>query len=265
MKILVIGKNSTLAKVYKQKTKLKKIKYISHKELNRVNFKNYSHVINFAINPKFKFEKYNSSLDIDDKITNEINTDTNYVMISTRFVYYHNKDIPFSETHKCKPMNFYGINKLKIENKLKKKIKNNLLILRLGTLLNFDLSKKHLFTSFLLNKLKKEKIVVIDLRKKIFKDFFTDDFFVKNLDILISKKIIGTYNLSSGIPLNPKNVASEIIKGYGKGKIIFKFKNKADKSYLLNNEKLFSITKLKIDKQKLLNYSYRLGKKLKYA
>lgn len=265
MKTLVIGKNSTLAKVYKKKTKIKTIKYISHKELNTVNFKNYSCVINFAINPKLKFEKYSSSLDIDNKITDKININTNYVMISTRFVYYHNKQMPFNEKHTCKPMNFYGKNKLKIENKLKKKITNNLLILRLGTLLNFDLSKKHLFTSFLLSNLKRKKIVVIDLRKKIFKDFFTDDFFVKNLDFLIRKKKTGVFNLSSGVPLNPEIIASEIIKGYGKGVIVFKYKNKADKSYLLDNKKLFNITKLKEKREKLLNYSYNLGKKLKYA
>ncbi len=57
---------------------------------------------------------------------------------------------------KCLPMNFYGKNKLTIEKNLKKK-KSNLLILRLGTLLNFDLSKKHLFTSYLLNNLKEKK------------------------------------------------------------------------------------------------------------
>jgi dTDP-4-dehydrorhamnose reductase len=265
VKILVIGKNSTLAKVYKTKTKIKKTKYISHKELNKVNFKNYSCVINFAINPKLKFEKYDTSLDIDSKITDKININTNYVMISTRFVYQHNMKMPFSEKHKCKPMNFYGKNKLKIEKKLKKKITKNLLVLRLGTLLNFDLSKKHLFTSFLLNNLKKKKTVVIDLRKKIFKDFFTDDFFVKNLDFLIRKKKTGIFNLSSGIPLNPEIIASEIIKGYGKGEIVFKYKNKADKSYLLDNKKLFNVTKLKEKKKKLLNYSQNLGKKLKYA
>ncbi len=103
------------------------------------------------------------------------------------------------------------------------------------------------------------------MKKNIFKDFFTDDYFVKNLDFLIEKKIKGTYNLSSGIPINPKLVASKIMKGYGEGKLIFNYKNKMDKSFLLQNNKLTKITKFKLDKKKILTYSYNLGKKLRNA
>ncbi len=264
MKLLVIGKNSTLGKIYKKKTKIKKIKFISHKDLNKISLKSFDHIVNFAINPKFKYQKYERSLDIDNRIIEKISNNAYFVMISSRFVYFHDNNFPFDEKKKCLPMNFYGKNKLTIEKNLKKK-KRNLLILRLGTLLNFDLSKKHLFTSYLLNNLKEKKKVIIDLKKDVFKDFFTDDYFVKNLDFLIKKKIKGTYNLSSGIPINPKLIASKIMKGYGEGKLIFNYKNKLDKSFLLKNNKLTKITKFKLDKKKILTYSYNLGKKLRNA
>ena len=55
MKLLVIGKNSTLGKIYKKKTKIKRIKFISHKDLNKISLKSFDHIVNFAINPKFNF------------------------------------------------------------------------------------------------------------------------------------------------------------------------------------------------------------------
>tara|TARA_Y100001980_G_C14419074_1_gene210580 strand:+ start:149 stop:316 length:168 start_codon:yes stop_codon:yes gene_type:complete len=55
------------------------------------------------------------------------------------------------------------------------------------------------------------------------------------------------------------------MKGYREGKLIFNHKNKLDKSFLLKNNKLTKITKFKLDKKKILTYSYNLGKKLRNA
>ena len=53
-----------------------------------------------------------------------------------------------------------------------------------------------------------------------------------------------------------------IIKGYGKGKIIFKKKLKQNHSFLLNNTKLRKKIRFKISKKDILNYSVKLGKQL---
>ena len=43
------------------------------------------------------------------------------------------------------------------------------------------------------------------------KDFITDNFFVKNIDSMINKKLFGIYNLSSGVPIYPEEIAKNII------------------------------------------------------
>ena len=98
----------------------------------------------------------------------------------------------------------------------------------------------------------------------IYKDFITDDHFVKNLDFLIKKRITGVYNLSSGIPIYSEEVASKVIKGYGKGEIIFKNLNRKAYSFLMSNNKLKRKTKIVSKKQNILDYCRQMGKKLKY-
>jgi len=250
-----------------KKSKIKNFDIFSHKEIKKINYSNYSHLVNFSFNPKLSKKSYKKGIDIDKKLSLKAKKNNLlYIFFSTRFVYSKFNSIPAKETtRKLKPENNYGKNKLKIENHLQKTLGDNILILRLGTFLFYNLnSNGKLFSEKILYNLYKKNIIFFDLKKNIYKDFITDDHFVKNLDFLIKKRITGVYNLSSGIPIYSEEVASKVIKGYGKGEIIFKNLNRKAYSFLMSNNKLKRKTKIVSKKQNILDYCRQMGKKLKY-
>ena len=248
--ILIIGKNSFLTKCFKNHSKIKKIKIISYKNIKKVNFNKFSHILNFSIDPKNFTHKYNLTNKIDKKICKLIrNKNCTYVFPSSRLVYLKDKK------------NFYGINKRKIENDIKK-YKKKYLILRISTILMYDTSNRNLFISKVLRSLKKNSIIELDIPRNTYKDFLTSKIFVKILENLIKKDLIGTFNISSNIPITVLDILRSIIRGYGKGKIIIKKKLKKNHSFLLNNTKLKKKIRFKISKKDILNYSVKLGKQL---
>ena len=137
--------------------------------------------------------------------------------------------------------------------------------LRIDTIIAYDYSNKPLFSSRILKNLKKLNSIKIDLDISTYKDFITIDMFSEILDKLIIKKMTGIFNLSSGIPIKVHEVADSILKGYGKGKIIYKKKLKKNESFLLDNSKLKKKIKFNISKKHILNYCKNLGKKLTNA
>jgi len=253
IKILIIGKNSFLAKnYYKYSVLKKKITLIRNTEINEIDYKKYSHLINFSYDKRIKYQNYNETNLIDEKICNLINNKKLiYIYPSSRAVFKINKE-----------RKFYGKNKKIIENKIKISRNKKYLILRISNVLGFYLKGSNLFISKLLNSLKKFNIIKLDLNKKVYKDFITIYYFSKCLDALILKNATGEYNLSSGIKINVYELCKSIIKGFGKGKIIYLSKLYTD-SFVLNNSKLKKNTRLSLSKKEILEYGYLLGKELK--
>ena len=221
MKILVIGTTSILLNFFKENTSIKGIDFFSRKSINKIDFKMYTHLINFCVDPSIKKKKYSEINDIDKKLlklTKEFKII--YIFFSTRVIYSVKKK-KFKESDiKKKPIHKYGKNKKIIENNIVLFKKKSHLILRLGTFLYFSLLKRDLFINKMLNNLKYKGYIKLDTNKTTIKDFITVDYFVKSLDILIKSGNIGTYNLSSGIGIRIIDIANNIIKGYGKGKVI---------------------------------------------
>ena len=185
-KILIISKNSTLSKIFRKKSNLKNYDVFSHNELNQINFSKYSYLINFSFNPKLAQLKYNKKYDIDNFLSEQAKRNKIfYIFFSTRYVYSNKNILPYKETtHKLYPSNNYGKNKLKIEKYLKKRLKNKLLIVRLSTILYFELiSKKKLFMNMVLNNLYKNNQIYFDISNNYYKDFITDNFFVKKAGV----------------------------------------------------------------------------------
>ena len=58
IKVLVVGKRSFLSNSYKKNTKIKNVKFISLCEIKKVNFDEYSHIINFSIDPNNYIKQY---------------------------------------------------------------------------------------------------------------------------------------------------------------------------------------------------------------
>ena len=124
-KILLIGKNSRLCKLYIKKSKLKNFDTYTHNQINFIKYKKYSHLINFSFNPKLFKNKYNKKFDIDIHLSKKAKEhNLYYIFFSTRYVYSQFNKFPAKELiKKLKPKNIYGKNKLIIENQLKKKLK----------------------------------------------------------------------------------------------------------------------------------------------
>jgi dTDP-4-dehydrorhamnose reductase len=250
IKILVIGKKSLLSNCFKSKTTIKDVTYQSYKNINKIRFNKYTHIINFSIDPKIYKNDYNFTNKIDLKICKKIKKlNCIYIFPSTRLVYSKSKS------------NLYGINKKKIEKDILK-IKKKSLILRISNILTYDVSLRNLFISNLLRSLKKDSFVKLDISKSTYKDFIISDLFVKILDELIKKNIVGKFNLSSNIPIRVSEIVNQIIKGYGVGTIIMSEKMKKNNSFILKNNKLKKIVRFKTSKKKILQYCFKLGKKL---
>ena len=128
--------------------------------------------------------------------------------------------------------------------------------------MTYDVSLRNLFISNLLRSLKKDSFVKLDISKSTYKDFIISDLFVKILDELIKKNIVGKFNLSSNIPIKVSEIVNQIIKGYGVGTIIMSEKIKKNNSFILKNNKLKKIVRFKTSKKEILQYCFKLGKKL---
>ena len=248
--VLVIGKNSLLANCFKKYSRISKVKYIHYKKIKQIKFDKFSHIINFSIEPDNFKKNYLHTNKIDKKICKLIqNSNCIYVFPSSRLVYNKSKE------------NYYGRNKKETEKDIKK-IKKKFLILRISTLLTFDVSNRNLFISKALKSLKKNNQIEIDISKSTYKDFITSKILIYVLDNLLINEVIGTYNLSSNIPIKVIDIFKSLIKGFGKGKIIFKKKLKKNHSFVLNNTKLKEKVRFKLLKKDILDYCIELGKKL---
>ncbi len=248
--VLVIGKNSLLAKCFKKYTKISNVKYINYNDYSKININKFTHIINFSIDKKNFTHDYSLTNKIDRKICKKIkNKNSIYIFPSSRLVYDKSKK------------NIYGRNKKKTENDIKS-LKEKYLILRITTLLTYDTSNRNLFISRILRSLRKNNTIQLDISKKTYKDFITSEDLIYIIDNLINHKITGIYNISSNIKIKVIDILKNIINGYGSGKVIYLKKNKKRNSFLVNNDKLKNIIKFKTTKKKLLNYCVKLGIKL---
>jgi dTDP-4-dehydrorhamnose reductase len=265
MKLLIIGKNSLLCRLFLENTSIKDYQVYSRNKIKNINFDNFTHVINFSFNPKLKTNKYNQKLDLDLKLSRIISKhNIIYIFISTRFVYsgVNNK---FTETlRNLKPKCIYGKNKLIIENKIRKIIPKKYLILRMSTILYFNLNyKRKLFSYTILKRLKRNKKIYFDFKKDTFKDFILPTYFAKCLDKLILNNVTGTYNLCSGIKIKVINIAKKIIEGFKEGKIIFDNKNNIDQNFSMSNKKILKKTGILLSLKEIFDYCIYMGLKTK--
>lgn len=261
--ILIIGSNSVLAQNYVKLSKIKGITVRDRSTLDNLNFEKFTHIINFSLDPDTKNKKVKFKSQLDLIISKKIK-DKNiiYIIPSTRQVYSSIKKSEFSERQKLNKIdNIYGKNKREIEMKVRNILKNKVLIIRISTLLFFDLSTRNLFISRVLRSLKKNKKIYFDIGPDTAKDFITISKFSYALDKLIIKRKTGIFNLSSGLSIKIKLILQKILEGYGNG--VIKYKNyKNGKSYYLNNKKLSKNIKFSVNKKHILDYCKILGKNL---
>jgi len=261
-KLLLIGKNSFISiilyKYLKKKIKLEKISFESFKNYDENSLKKFTHICNCAIKKQYQNNKYSLKNDIDLEIVNRIkNTKIKYIFLSSRKVYLAKNNI--KENSKLKPNCNYSKNKIITENKIRKKLPKNHLILRISNIIgrNHDVSSyRKVSNTFIENfyKLKKRKKIFYE---NFYKDFLSEKQFSSIFYEILKKDLRGIYNISLG----EKVFISEILFALNKNKINNKFyelDHISNDNFVLNNQKLKNKINIKISKKDLLKYCYRM-------
>lgn len=266
-RLLIIGKNSFLGKnlytALKNKINIHILSFENFKKLNKKELNKYSHICNFAINPKYVKFKYNKKNDIDLQILKKIkNFSIILIFISTRKIYQNKYNI--KETGNKKPKCNYSKNKFITENKIIKLLPKNFTILRVSNVLGLKKSyfrKTHI--SFLDN-----YITYLSSKKKIYyindyKDFITIRQFIKLFYLIFIRNIKGIYNVSIGKKIYISTILKWLnFKNINSNKFLVKKNQTLKDSFTLNNSKLLNILKIKLKKSEVKNFCKFIGKKI---
>ena len=182
-------------------------------------------------------------------------------MLSTRQVYYPKLFV--TEKSKIKPISNYAKNCLISEKNCNRKLKKNLLVLRLSNIIGLERGKKkrHSIMSLIINGLKKKKII-FDNNYNLYKDFLPIKIFCLYIEKILSKNITGIINVGSGIPILVSDFLDKIIANKKVNLLIKTKKNFIDENFCFNVKKLYRITNIKISKKKLNLHFIYLSKKL---
>ncbi len=267
-KILIIGKKSFIgSNLYlslKKKFTVRLISFSNLKKKKENFFKNFTHIINCSINPKYVKLKYNKKFDNDYIIAKKIkNFKIRYIFFSSRKVYYPKYNI--KETSVPKPNCNYSKNKIRTEKNLNLILKHKVLIFRISNIIGLPIknnSRKVHWTFidqfFYLAK----KGTIID-NGNSFKDFISINKFSEIIYFAIKKDIFGIYNISIGKKIYLNKII-EWLNYYNKNKckIVKLKKNLSNKdNFTLNNEKLMKIISFKYsinDLEKYCKYISRI-------
>lgn len=272
-KLLLIGKNSFIAKNFLSNnlnSKFLDITSISHDCLPKT-FANYDYVLNLAFNPFLYDQVYKEEYDHDLKIL-RINHDdkiakkearTKFIFLSSRSVYGStNKLIAFNE--KSSPIGYisnYGYNKITIEKNVKEYLDcSNFLILRSSNILGSQYGGRN-FMGIASESLVKNKKIILNVSKKVVRDFIPIDIHSKILTALIINNKQEVFNIGSGIGIEIGDICNSLIKGFGEGTI--EDSNKIKDQYILDSTKALNYLDDKITKENILIYTYEIGKLLK--
>ncbi len=262
-KILIIGERGFIGKyLYKYLKKFFYLKKISFKDLKKFKNKlnNFDFIINSSINKNYILKKYDERFDNDYRISKLIdNQKTIYCFISTRKVYPSKANL--KERSKLSPKSHYSKNKLITEKKISKKLRTNLLVLRVSNIIGDTKTSKRIHRTFIdIFHRNIQKGIVLD-NGKIFKDFLSIDKFCQILKEIINKKLIGTYNVSIGQKVYLNDLISWLIKFNNKKLKIKKDVNLNKESFYLNNRKLMSKIKIKNSIKELKVFCHKYSKR----
>ena len=189
-------------------------------------------------------------LQIAKKLQNSV---SKFIFLSSRHVYLPKDNI--KENSKVKPISQYGKNKKKTEDLLFKKLKNNLLILRIANIIGDRKIKnsRRVHKTFIDIFFDNLKLGYVINNGKIYKDFLT----IRQLAIIVLNLINvdakGIFNVSAGKKIFLAKLINWLLN-YNNAKIKIKNitkieRNKIEnKSFYLNNSKL----------RKKINFNFRL-------
>lgn len=250
--ILIVGKNSFIGSNLFNSLKfyflVKIVKFDDILDKKENYFKKFNYIINCTSSNRFNKNLYNEKYDHDFLIAQKIkNLKILQIFLSSRKVYRIKNNI--KETQKTHPVCNYSKNKIRTENKLKKLLKEKVLILRISNLVgikNFNNKKRKIHKTFGDIFLENIKKGIIIKNNKNYKDFLSIYKFCEIVEKLIKVRAFGTYNISLG----KKVYLDKLVKWLNEfndhqNKLKEMPNNYKKQSFYLNNDKLMKKINIK--------------------
>jgi len=231
-KVLVVGENSFIAKHLKYDK-------ISYTDFKNFDLTRYDVVVNCALNPSYKSQKYDESIDVDlDVGIRACSKSLHYIMLSSSKVYGNNHKLKtYTEDDPIDPYDFHSENKALTEQKLLTSFPNQTTILRGSNIFGYEPGRDS-FTGYCIKQLIEKNIIELTIDKNTTRDFLPVATASDIINLVVRYQPTGVYNLSSGVGITVDDFIKILISGYNNNtKIIYK-DSKPDRQFILNNEKL---------------------------
>jgi nucleoside-diphosphate-sugar epimerase len=266
--ILIIGKNSFLASGIYERCSLNKnlnITLVSHSNLPSC-YKNFDWVVNCAFNSSLYSQPIKDKNNFDLKVIKEIKNNKNikYVLLSSRAVYgSHETLLMHDESFEAEEslITQYGLNKLACEKMALSELgSSRVLICRCSNIFGFERGNN--FLGIAQKSLLEKNEIILDISKKVIKDFLPLNYYSEIMESLITNGIVGTYNIGSGIKISLEEICGSLINGYGSGSIN-DCDNLFNNQFVLDTSNLSKVINFSITKEIILSYAYSVGKHLK--
>jgi len=259
-KTLIVGHNSFIAKHIGNIFDYDKISY---SDLSNYDLKQYGVVINCALNPLFKTQKYEDKIDVDFQVgVKACEAGCHYVTFSTSKVYPKTSTISvYDEYTMVEPFDYYGENKLKTEGKLISNYGDKTTILRGSNIFGFEYGRNS-FLGYCMSQLVNEGKITLTLADTVTRDFLPVESLSYIIDRVIQVRPLGIYNLSANYGLSVRTIVTNLIKGYDYGGVITKKSYEIDRQFIMNNSKLKNTLGIEIGPFDYYEIFNNLGKRL---
>lgn len=241
-KILVIGKNSFLAKAFISHNNRKfDCTSISHDEdLRALDLEDFSSVLNMAYDPDYFKMPYTAERDFDLQVAQSVaGRGPHFFMLSTRKIYGARAPFPADENAPVAPTDQYGTNKAVTENAVRALLGSKCTILRIANVFGFELGR-HTFFGIALSTLKRENRILLDVSPFTPRDFLSVDSFAEMLGKTVAESPAGIFNMGSGRAYPIGQISLWILEGFGSGELVINSPAERD-SFLLDSTKLYEV------------------------
>ena len=238
--LLVVGKNSFIAHHLLKQLPPEGVRAVSHDELDRPDLlEGIGKVINAARHPGSSQSDYDmEALDPDVRLARRIgDRDIEMIMLSSRKVYAPS-DQPLKETSATGPIDTYGANKLRAEERLRDLLEERLTILRLANIFGDErVPGRRSFLAMLLNRLSEQNQIRYDMSPFVERDFLPVETLAGLLSSITREPPGGVMNVGSGVALPTGKLALWIMEGFGGGELLISSHEEKDR-FVLDVEKL---------------------------
>lgn len=264
--VLLLGWRSYIARAIQATDTRSRVRAVPHDALDRADLLDgIEAVIACARHPAIMRDDYDLDRDDPDiRLARRIgDRPLRYLMLSTRKVYAP-AGRPLDESAPIGPADAYGRNKLRVEQRLRDRLDERLVVLRLGNIFGFELEPgRRTFLGLLLRSLAETGQIRFDMSPFVERDFLPVE---RTAEILLeltepTLEPPPVLNVGSGMGLACGRLALWILEGYGRGELVITRPEERD-AFVLEAGRLERLLGPIIDRAALRAACLALGRRL---